>query len=93
MEFNDSLLDNEREMSLDHKRALEIMESSAALKGGHCEIALPWRSCLPNNRLLAKHRMKLLRSRLAKDPDLFQKYSTFIDNLLDKDYARKVPDH
>ncbi|XP_020609698.1 uncharacterized protein LOC110048246 [Orbicella faveolata] len=59
IEFNDSLLDDEREMSLDDKRALEI----------------------------------LLRRRLAKDPDLFQKYSAFIDNLLHRAYARKVPDH
>ncbi|XP_067047856.1 uncharacterized protein [Acropora muricata] len=96
MEFSDSLLDSKREMSLDDKRALEIMESSAVLKEGHYEIALPWRyspSSLPNNRVLAEHRLKLLRRRLAKDPDLFQKYSSFIDNLLDKDYARKVPDH
>ena len=96
MEFNDSLLDNTKEMSLDDKRALEIMESSAVHKEGHYEIALPWRyspSCLPNNRVLAEHRLKLLRRRLVKDPDLFQKYSSFIDNLLDKDYVRQVPDH
>ena len=96
MEFNDAFFDNKREMSLDDKRALEIMETSAVLKEGHYEIALPWRyspSCLLNNRVLAEHRLKLLRRRLAKDPDLFQKYSAFIDNLLDKDYARKVPDH
>jgi len=42
---------------------------------------------------LAEHRLKLLRRRLAKDPDLFQKYSAFIDNLLHRAYARKVPDH
>ena len=62
MEFNDSLLDNKREMSLDDKRTLKIMESSAVLKEGHYEIALPWRyspSCLPNNRVLAEHRLKL----------------------------------
>ena len=83
-------------MSLDDKRALEGMESTAVLKEGHYEIALPWRHPpfrLPNNRVLAEHRRKLLRARLAKDPDLFQKYSAFIDNLLDKAYARKVPDH
>jgi len=54
-----------------------------------------WRyspSCLPNNRVLAEHRLKLLGRRLAKDLDLFQKYSAFINNLLDKDYTRKVPD-
>jgi len=47
MEFNDLLLDNEREMSLDNKRALEIMESTANLKEGHYDIALPWRYSPP----------------------------------------------
>ena len=39
MEFNDSLLDNERLMSLEDKRALNTMESTAVLKEGHYEIA------------------------------------------------------
>ena len=96
MEFNDSLLDNERAISLEDKRALNIMESTAVLKEGHCEIAMPWRYsplCLPNNRILAVHRLELLRRGLVKDPVLFQKYSAFVDNLLDKAYARKVPDN
>ncbi len=41
---------------------------------------------------MAEHRLRLLRRRLSSDQDLFQKYSAFIDNLLDKAYARKVPD-
>ena len=72
------------------------MESTAVLKEGHYEIAMPWRYsplCLPNNRILAVHRLELLRRRLVKDPVLFQKYSAFVDNLLDKAYARKVPDN
>ena len=96
MEFNDSLLDNERSMSLEDKRALNTMESTAVLKEGHYEIAMPWRYsplCLPNNRILTVHRLELLRRRLVKDPVLFQKYSAFVDNLLDKAYARKVPDN
>ena len=104
MEFNDSLLDNERAMSLEDKRALNIMESTAVLKEGHYEIAMPWTGwCgknqvaspdrIPNNRTLAVHRLELLRRRLIKDPVLFQKYAAFVDNLLDKAYARKVPDN
>ena len=70
------------------------MESTVTLKEGHYEIALPWRrpsACLPNNRALAEHWLKLLKRRLSKDLELLQKYSAFIDNLLDKDYAAKVP--
>ena len=48
---------------------------------------------LPNNRMLAAHRLRLLRRRLVKDSILFQKYSAFVVNLLDKAYARKVPDN
>ena len=96
MEFNDSLLNNERAMSLEDKRALNIMESTAVLKEGHYEIAMPWRYsplCLLNNRILAVHRLELLQRRFVKDLVLFQKYSAFIDNLLDTAYARKVPDN
>ena len=96
IKFNDSLLDNERAMSLEDKRVLNIMESTAVLKEGHYEIAMPWRYsplCLPNNRILAAHRLELLQRRLVKDPLLFQKYLAFVDNLLDKAYARKVPDN
>ena len=96
MEFNDSLPGSERAPSLEDRRALTIMETSAVLKEGHYEIALPWKCpplCLPNNKRLAEHRLRLLRRRLSRDQDLFQKYSTFIDNLLDKAYARKVPDY
>lgn len=62
MEFNDSLLDNERAMSLKDKRALNIMESTAVLKEGHYETAMPWRYsslCQQNNRILAVQRLEL----------------------------------
>lgn len=63
MEFNDSLLDTERVMSPKEKRALNIMESTAVLKEGHYQIAMPWRYsplCLPNNKILAIHHLELL---------------------------------
>ena len=63
MDFNDSLLNNGRAMSLEDKRALSIMESTAVTKEGHYEIAMPWRYsplCLPNNRILAAHHLELL---------------------------------
>ena len=63
MEFNDSLLGSERAPSLEDRRALTIMETSAVLKEGHYEIALPWKCpplCLPNNKPLAEHRLRLL---------------------------------
>lgn len=41
---------------------------------------------------LAKHRLKLLRKRLLKDPELFSQNSAFMTGLLDKGYATRVPE-
>ena len=51
-------------MSVEDKRALAVMESSAKLVDGHYQVALPWRESvpkLPNNRVLAERRLQLLR--------------------------------
>ena len=56
---------------------------------------LPWRSAqpsLPNNRTLAEHRLKLFKKRFCKEPELFQRYSSVIDEHLQKGYCEKVPD-
>ena len=94
MEFNDTFIDNKFEMSIEDARALEMMESSIQLKSGHYEIALPWKTsspCLPNNRSVAEHRLELLKRRFARNPALCFKYFDFMDDLLNKGYARTVP--
>ena len=83
-------------MSQDDKRALAVMEESAELCNGHYEIALPWRVFppdLPNNKIVAERCFGLLKKRLVKDPELHQKYSVFMDDLLDQDHARRVPEN
>ncbi|XP_028402120.1 uncharacterized protein LOC114525110 [Dendronephthya gigantea] len=95
MEFNDSVYDTKLEMSVEDSRALGMMEGSVQLKDGHYEVALPWKNFpprLPNNRPLAEHRLNLLKKRLLKDPQLLSKYSEFMDNMLSRKYARKVPE-
>ena len=47
---------------------------------------------MPNNRQIAEQRLKYLKRRLARDPDLKQKYTNVINDLLDKGYARAIPD-
>lgn len=96
MEFNDALVDDKSEMSIEDSRALEIIESSVRiqLKNGHYEIALPWKTsppCLSNNRSVAEHRFEPLKRRFIRDPALYSKYSDFMDDLLNKGYARQVP--
>ena len=94
MEFNDSTYHGRAEMSKEDSRALGLIEDSTQLKGGHYEIALPWKESppsLPYNRPLAEHRLDLLKKRLQKDPNLLKKYSDNMDDLLAKGYASEVP--
>ncbi|XP_028404804.1 uncharacterized protein LOC114527371 [Dendronephthya gigantea] len=94
VEFSDSTFDDKVEMSREDLRAVNILENSAELRGGHYELALPWKNSspsLPNNRPVAEHRLALLKRRFNKDPKLFSRYAEVMDNLLDKGYATKVP--
>ena len=95
-EFNESLADLKTGMSQEDKKALSVFEESVHLKDGHYEVEIPWKNyppCLPNNRPVAEHRLKLLKKKLTRNP-MCDKYSNFICDLVDKEYARKVPrDH
>ena len=93
MEFNDSQSSIEKTMS---QEALSMMEQSVKLRDGHqYEVALPWKVFSPdlsNNKMQAKQRLQLLKKRLTTDCDLHQKYSVFMNDLLERGYAREVPD-
>ncbi|KAK3733611.1 hypothetical protein QZH41_005188 [Actinostola sp. cb2023] len=70
------------------------MEETVQLKASHYKMALPWKNsplCLENNRTMAEHRLHLLKRRLQKDEPTFQRYKVFIDDLISKGYARKIP--
>ena len=93
MEFNDSVYGAKTSLSQNDKRALEIMQDTAALQDGHYTIALPWKNdppCLENNRSLAEQRLRLLKKRLLKDSDLHVKYAACIEDLPQKVYAKKA---
>ena len=93
-DFCESTVDNCKEMSMEDKRALAVLEDTAKLVDGHYQLAIPWRDvkpCLPNNRSVAEHRLKHLKKKLSRDVGLCKKYTNFIDDLMVKDHARKVP--
>ncbi len=57
-------------MSVEDKRALAAMESSAKLVNGRYQLALPWREQvpnLPNKRILAERRLASLKRRFLQD--------------------------
>ena len=81
-------------MSKEDKRALSIMNESICFKEGHYQINLPWKDdvpCLPNNRAMAEHCLKLLHRRLLKNPDLRSQYSAFMDSLFENRHTQIVP--
>ena len=95
LEFNGTDYYNRRALSKDDQRALELMKGSVKLKHSHYEVALPWKRNppnLPNNRVLAGRRLNFLKKRLDKDPKLLKNYSDYINDILKKGYARKVPE-
>ena len=47
--------------------------------------------CIKKNRSLAEHRLRSLKKRLLKDLNLRVKYTTCIEDLLHKGYAKKAP--
>ena len=94
MEFNDSQFSITKEMSQEDRRALKMMEESTKLCDGHYEVALPWRVFppdLPNNKMLAEHRLCLLKKRLMRDQALHRKYCSFMEDLFEKGHAQRVP--
>ena len=81
-------------MSVEDKRALSVFEDSVQLIEGHYQISIPWKNKnpnLPNNRSMAERRLGYLKKKLEKDPSLKKRYSEFIEDLVERGYAREVP--
>ena len=59
LEFSDTFYESKTPMSLNDRKALNIMEETVKLENGHYEIASPWKFYPPplqNNRTLAERR-------------------------------------
>ncbi|XP_048587702.1 uncharacterized protein LOC125570270 [Nematostella vectensis] len=82
-----------KSMSVEDKRALAIMESSACLVDGHYQLSLPWKyqpPCLPDNRVVAEKRLSYLKHRLERNPVLHQKYSKTVEEYIDLGHAERI---
>ena len=80
-------------MSREDIRAYDILENSMIFKEGHYHLALPWRNAevqLPNNRATAYSRLMLLKKRLQRDTELYQRYSTQMESYISQGYAERV---
>ena len=94
MEFNDSACTEAKSMSANDKHAMRLMSDSIKLENGHYQLALPWRNhppCLENNRSVVGHRLRLLKRRLSRDPELKSKYKDCMEDLMKRrDMQRKL---
>ena len=70
------------------------MDSTVKLSNGRYEIGLPWKGDPPrleNNRSQAESRLQMLKKRLQRDAILREKYQDFMNDLLCKNYAKRLP--
>ena len=92
-DFGDSISDPKSGMSVEDKRALRMMEDTVELVEGHYRLGLPWRHKphrLQNNRKMAQRRLDCLRRKFQKDPELFERYKTSINEYIEKGYAKRI---
>lgn len=92
-DFNESATE-EKGLSREDIKFMEIMERSSILEHGHYCLNLPFRKkelSLPNNFSVAKQRALSLRRKFLKNELFFQEYSSRISEMVDKGYAEEVP--
>ena len=80
-------------MSIKDQDALKRMEKSVCIVGGHYEVGMLWKSdtpWLPNNKQTPEARLQSLKRKLKRDENFHRKYREFMENLIQKGYARKM---
>jgi hypothetical protein len=92
-DFSERTVDDVPEYSREDRLFLERVTSSVVYEDGHYTIGLPFRNKsvhMPFNRSQAEQRLRLLGKRLEKNPTFHSDYRAFMENILDKGYAREV---
>ena len=95
-DFDESIAYHQTELSQEEHRFLERMKESTKLKNGHYEIALLSKDRLrlvPSNRAQAEQRAMWLKKKLERNPRFHDDYKVFVQDIVAKGYAQRVPDH
>ena len=80
-------------MSIKDQEALKRMENSVCVVGGQYEGGMLWKSdtpWLPNNKQTAEARLQSLKRKFKRDENFHRKYREFMENRIEKGYARKM---
>lgn len=94
MDFPECSHDEQTGLSREDQRFMELVTQSTKPVDGHYQAALPLRKSklnMPNNRKVAEQRALNLQRRFKRDLSLLQQYSNFMNDMISKGYAEKVP--
>ena len=94
LEFNERNV-GELSYSQDDKKFLTILKNGVCqLEDGHYQLPLPLKVCqtLPNNKSLAVCRLHHRERKLRKNPGFANDYTVFMQDIIQKGYAERVPD-
>ena len=89
---SDSILKNDSEISCDDRKFLDIVERGTLKKNGHYIVPLPFHDqelVKPNNKQQAVKRLMGLKRRFIRDNKFFLDYKKYMNDLLEKGYARR----
>ena len=93
-DFNESIADDRTELSQKEQQFMDNVKNTVELNNGHYCIALPFKDekiQMPNNKPQVEQRAFWLKQKLQKKPKFYADYKAFVENLIQKGYARKVP--
>ncbi|XP_064618958.1 uncharacterized protein LOC135482628 [Lineus longissimus] len=83
-------------MSVHDQRFLAVVKAGIRQReDSHFEITLPFKEddvTLPNNRTMVDKRLRHLRHKLTRDPKYRREYTDFMNDVITKGFAEKVPD-
>ena len=94
IDFSERKVENERSLSQEDKLFLKKVKQGTKKVEGHYEIPLPFREddvIMPDNRAQVEQRAHWIKKKLLKDNLLRKQYTEFMNDMLVKGYARKVP--
>ena len=91
----DNIICHGKGLSIEDRKMYELMLESIKFDDGHYVLPLPWRNeeVLPNNKTMALKRLKHLKKKLNKDPQLKAQYTAEIQLMVDKGFAERVPEN
>ncbi|KAK0139489.1 hypothetical protein N1851_023681 [Merluccius polli] len=92
-DFNERATE-EKGLSREDVKFMEMAENSASLNKGHYSLRLPFKKdvvSLPNNFSVVKQRLLSLKRKFLKNEEFYEEYKTYLDGMISKGYAEQVP--